>query len=69
MLRQNSNRKTQIYNADLKSHDVKVRAYNYALEIIKFVNKLPNQRTFWTIGDQLLQASTSKEKIRFEISR
>jgi len=29
------------------------------LEIIKFVNNLPNKRAFWSIGDQLLRAITS----------
>lgn len=59
MISQNSNRKTQNYNSNLKSNDVKVRAYKLSLEIIQFVNKLPNQRAFWSIGDQLLRSITS----------
>ena len=56
---QNSNRKTQNYNSNLKSHDVKIRSYKFSLEIIKFVNELPNNRAFWSIGDQLLRSVTS----------
>lgn len=56
---QNSNRKTQNYNSNLKSNNVKIRANHLSLDIIKFVNELPNQRGFWSIGDQLLRAITS----------
>lgn len=59
MISQNSNRKTQNYNSNLKSNDVKVRAYRFSLEVIRFVNELPNKRAFWSIGDQLLRAATS----------
>lgn len=59
MLSQNSKIKSQNYNSNLKSKDLKVRAYNFSLEIIKFLNILPNKRTFWVIGDQLLRAGTS----------
>src|SRR5581483_12441644 len=59
MLSPNANGKTQIYSSNLKSKDVKIRAYNFSLEIIKFVNSLPSQRAFWNIGDQLLRCSTS----------
>ncbi len=56
---QNSNRKSQNYNSNVKSNDVKVRAYRFSLEIIKFVNELPNKRAFWVMGDQLLRSVTS----------
>ena len=56
---QNSNRKTQNYNSNVKSSDVKVRAYNLSLVVIRFINNLPNKRAFWVIGDQLLRAVTS----------
>ncbi len=59
MLTQNSNVKTQSYNSNLKSNDVKIRSYKFSLEIIKFVNDLPNKRAFWSIGDQLLRSVTS----------
>ena len=56
---QNANVKSQIDNSNLKSKDVKVRAYHFSLEIINLVNKLPKERAFWTIGDQLIRAATS----------
>jgi len=59
MITQNANRKSQIHNSNIKSNNVKVRAYNFSLSIIKFVNGLPNQRAFWSIGDQLLRSATS----------
>jgi len=59
MITQNSKLKTQNDNSNLKSSDVKQRAYKFSIEIIKFINELPNQRSFWVIGDQLLRAVTS----------
>lgn len=59
MISQNSNVRTQNYNSNLKSNDVKIRSYKFSLEIIKFVNDLPNKRAFWSIGDQLLRSVTS----------
>jgi len=59
MITQNSNRKTQNYSSNLKSNDVKIRAYHFSLKIIKFVNELPDKRAFWSIGDQLLRSATS----------
>ena len=53
------NLKTQNYNSNIKSNNVKTRAYSFSLEIIKFVNELPNKRAFWSIGDQLLRSATS----------
>jgi len=44
---------------NLKSNNTKIRAYSFSLDIIKFVNILPNKRAFWSIGDQLLRAATS----------
>src|SRR3989338_7712214 len=43
----------------LKSNNVKLRAYQFSLDIISFVNRLPNKRAFWSIGDQLLRSATS----------
>lgn len=54
-----ANRKSQINSLNLKSKDVKVRAYNFSLEIIRFINALPNKRAYWAIGDQLVRSSTS----------
>jgi four helix bundle protein len=54
-----ANLKSQIDNSNSKSTDVKVKAYRFSLEIIQFVNQLPNKRAFWSIGDQLLRSTTS----------
>lgn len=54
-----SERKSQINNSKFKSTDVKIRAYKFSLTTIAFINTLPNTKTFWTIGDQLLRSSTS----------
>lgn len=43
----------------LKSNNIRIRTYGFSLDIIKFVNILPNKRAFWSIGDQLLRAATS----------
>ncbi|OGG09126.1 hypothetical protein A2154_00110 [Candidatus Gottesmanbacteria bacterium RBG_16_43_7] len=43
----------------MKSSNIKIRAYKLSLSIITFVNSLPNQRGFWSMGDQLLRAVTS----------
>ena len=58
-LSQNLNVKTQSYNSNLKSSDIKIRSYRFSLDVIKFVNDLPNKRGFWSIGDQLLRSATS----------
>jgi len=59
MLSQNSNLKSQNQNSNIKSSDVKIRAYKFSLDIIFFVNELPNKRGFWVIGDQLIRSATS----------
>lgn len=59
MLSQNSNLKTQNQNSNIKSNDVKKRAYKFSLDTISFVNDLPNKRGFWAIGDQLIRSATS----------
>ena len=56
---QKSNLKMQNQNLNVKSSDVKIRAYKFSLSIIFFVNELPNKRGFWSIGDQLLRSATS----------
>lgn len=56
---QMSNIKFQNYNSNRKSSDIKIRAYKFSLDIIKFINKLPNGRSFWAIGDQLIRCATS----------
>lgn len=59
MVYQIANRKSQNYNSNLKSKNVKVRAYKFSLEIIKFINALPNQKGYWSISDQLIRSATS----------
>ncbi len=59
MLSQNENVKTQNQNLNVKSRDVKIRAYKFSLDVVSFVNELPNKRGFWSTGDQLLRAATS----------
>lgn len=51
--------KSQNDNANLKSKNLKIRAYQLSLNIIVFVNNLPQKRAFWSIEDQLLRAITS----------
>ncbi len=51
--------KSQNYNSNIKSNNVKVRAYNFSLEIIRFVNQLPSKRGYFSIGDQLVRSTTS----------
>lgn len=51
--------KSQIDKSNLKSKDVKTRAYDFSLSVIKFINKFPNRRAFWSISDQLLRSATS----------
>lgn len=58
MRSQNSKFKTQNYNSNIKT-DVKYRAYKFSLKIVELINKFPNKRTYWVLGDQLLRSSTS----------
>lgn len=53
-----SNLKAQNHNLNIKTN-LKLRAYGFSLLVINFINKLPNKRTFWIIGDQLLRSATS----------
>ena len=39
--------------------DLKIRSYLFSIEIVKFVASLPNEKSFWVIGDQLLRSGTS----------
>ncbi len=55
---QNSKVKDQKYKAKVKN-DLSVRLYKYSLAIIKLLEKLPHQRVYWVIADQLLRSATS----------
>ncbi|NMB83849.1 four helix bundle protein [Candidatus Roizmanbacteria bacterium] len=48
----------QNLNLKFKS-DLKFRCYLFSLELIKFIDKLPKQRSVWIISDQLLRSGTS----------
>ncbi len=39
--------------------DARARSYRFALNIVKFIDSLPNSRTSVVIGDQLLRSGTS----------
>jgi len=53
-----SNLKTQNQNSNLKSN-IRYRAYQFSLRVIKLVESFPEKRVYWIIGDQLLRAATS----------
>ena len=58
MLAQNLNRKVQSHNEKRKT-ELKYRCYYFSIEIIKFIETLPNQKVFWIMSDQLLRCGTS----------
>lgn len=39
--------------------DIKQRTFEFSLKIIQFISKLPNQKIYWSLGDQLLRSGTS----------
>jgi four helix bundle protein len=53
-----SNLKGQNQNLNPKTN-IKYRAYFFSIEIIKFTSKLPNEKVYWIIVDQLLRSATS----------
>lgn len=55
---QKSNLKAKNHSSKLKT-DLRSRAYKFSISIIFFLKKLPNERIYWIIGDQLLRSSTS----------
>jgi len=48
----------QNYNSKFKS-DLKQRCFEFSLNVIKLLELLPNKRSAWVIGDQLVRAGTS----------
>jgi len=38
---------------------IKYRAYQFSIQIIRFISQLPNQKIFWIITDQLMRSATS----------
>jgi len=55
---QNPKQKSQNYNQKAKT-DLKQRTYEYSLELIKFIDKLPKDFSSQIIAKQLLRSSTS----------
>ena len=39
--------------------NLKVRAYRFAQEALRLIDELPNQKAYWSLGDQLLRSATS----------
>lgn len=39
--------------------DLRERCYNFGLQIIFLVDKLPNKRSAWIIEDQIIRSATS----------
>ena len=58
-LTQISNLKPQNQISNLKSKNVKQRAYNFSLSIIKLVQDFPKDRIYLIFTDQLLRSATS----------
>ncbi len=48
----------QNYNSNFKN-DIRKRAYVYALQVIRFIESLPQNQICATISNQLLRSSTS----------
>lgn len=48
----------QNYNSKFKS-DLKTRCYQLSLAIIALIDLLPQKRSSWVIGDQLIRSGTS----------
>lgn len=51
MLEKTQNRKAK--------YDLRHRCYYFSIFLIKFLESLPNKRTYWVIADQLLRSGTS----------
>lgn len=48
----------QNHNSKPKN-ELKYRCYYYSIDIIKFLETLPEKRVYWVISDQLLRSATS----------
>jgi|SRR3989344_6717319 len=60
MVRTNSlELKVKNLNQKSKNPNLKERSYCFSLDVIKFVGKLPKQKIFIIMGDQLLRSATS----------
>jgi len=43
----------------MEKSDLQQRAYFLALNILRLLDLLPNQKAYWSLGDQLLRAGSS----------
>lgn len=58
LLTQNANLKVQNNNSKRKS-ELRYRCYYFSIEIIKFLETLPEKRIYWIMADQLMRCATS----------
>ena len=58
MLTQSANLKTQNNNSKRKG-ELRYRCYYFSIEIIKFLETLPEKRAYWVMSDQLMRCATS----------
>lgn len=58
MMTQNSNLKVQNNNSKRKG-ELRYRCYYFSIEIIKFLETLPEKRVYWVMADQLMRCATS----------
>ncbi|KUK83893.1 MAG: hypothetical protein XD98_0218 [Microgenomates bacterium 39_6] len=58
MTTQSSKFKVQSNNSKRKI-ELRYRCYDFSIAVIKFIDHLPNQKTYWVISDQLLRSATS----------
>lgn len=58
MTTQSSKLKVQNNNLKRKT-ELRYRCYDFSIAIIKFIDRLPNKKIYWTIADQLLRSATS----------
>ena len=43
----------------MEKNNLQERTKRFAVQIVHFVRKLPHEKTYWVIGDQLLRSGTS----------
>jgi four helix bundle protein len=58
MVSQNSKVKSQNYNSKGKS-ELKTRCLNFSINVIKFIESIPEKRINWILANQLLRSATS----------
>ncbi|MEK9209051.1 MAG: four helix bundle protein [Patescibacteria group bacterium] len=42
-----------------KPQDIKERAFEFSIDIIKLASEFPNKKTYWIISNQLIRSATS----------